>query len=207
MPIIKDKYKGKGSQTRSKFLTRSKDKAISESVPVGISTEQKRELLKESYRSAPENKNQTTLKATVATTTQAGVVSQASSTEEQTKESNINSFNFKETNTVKSLFTLNEGNTLNNMIIHNYNSGGAASTIGVHWSSGDQTNISFTVSSGVITATTGATSTCLFSGQIPYLASIDLGSILNTVFKNVNKDIYFYVVSSLVGPSVTYSIS
>ena len=44
MPIIKDKYGAKGSQTRSKFLTRSKNKAISDSVPEGLSTQQKQEL-------------------------------------------------------------------------------------------------------------------------------------------------------------------
>ena len=198
MPIIKDKYGGKGSQTRSKFLTRSKNRAISESVPVGISTEQKRELLKESYRSNPENKNQTTLKAT-------SISAISSSAAPQVKESVVDGFNFISANAVKSLFTLSKGDTLNNIAIHNYNGSSAASTIGVYWSSGDQTNISFTVSSGVITATTGAIATCLFSGEIPYLTSIDLGGILNTIFKNVNKDIYFYVVSSVVGPSVTYS--
>ena len=50
MPIIKDKYEAKGSQTRSKFLKRSENRAISDPVPSGLSTQQKQELAKEAYR-------------------------------------------------------------------------------------------------------------------------------------------------------------
>jgi hypothetical protein len=193
MPIIKDKYKSKGSQTRSKFLTRSKNKAISEPVPTGVTTEQKRELLKESYRADSENRNQTNIRTT-SITEDSGI-----------KQSNVTGFNFITADSVKSLFTLNEGETLNNIVIHNYNESSASSAIGVYWSSGDQTNISFAVSSGIILRTIGATSVCLFSGRVPFLTSIDLGDVVNSLFKNVNKNIYFYVVSSLAGPSVTFS--
>jgi len=60
MPIIKDKYGAKGSQTRSKFLTRTENKATTEPAPLGVSTEQKRELFKDTYRVNPKNKGQVT---------------------------------------------------------------------------------------------------------------------------------------------------
>jgi len=194
MPIIKDKYEGKGSKTRSKFLTRSKNKAISEPVPTGITTQQKQELFKESYRASSKNRSQTSIKTSVEGSF-------------QERESNINNFIVISANSVKSLFTLNKGDTLNNMLIHNFNGLSSSSTIGVYWSYGDQSNISFTVSNGVITATTGATATCLVSLPMPYLSSVDLGDVLSSLFKNVNKNIYFYVVSQVAGPSITYSMS
>ena len=47
MPIIKDKYGAKGSATRSKYQTRKKNKAIMEPAPVGVGTDQKKELFKD----------------------------------------------------------------------------------------------------------------------------------------------------------------
>ena len=102
MPIIKDKYAGKGSQTRSRFLTRSKDRAVTESAPVGLTTEQKRELEKEAYRANPSNKTQ------VSTTTPISV-SQGITTPSEEKIGNITGYNFVEANKAILLFTLNIG--------------------------------------------------------------------------------------------------
>ena len=200
MPIIKDKYAGKGSQTRSRFLTRSKDRAVTESAPVGLTTEQKRELEKESYRANPSNKTQ------VSTTTPTSI-SQGITTPPEEKIGNITGYNFVEANKAILLFTLNIGDTLNNIYITNANVDAAASVVSLNWSSGDQTNIDFEVASGRINATSGAISTSLFSANMPYGASANLGEVLRTIFKNVQKDIYFYVATQTVGVSITYSIT
>jgi len=201
MPIIKDKYGAKGSQTRSKYVTRTENRARMESAPVGLSTEQKREIEKQAYRRAPENKNQTSVAATsidpiVAQTQPA--VSQGSST--------VNSLNIGTTG-VQSLFSLNVGDTLNNIVIHNYNNSSAPSNIGIYWSSGDQSNITFTESSGVITATSGGFSTCIFATSVPYLTSVSLEDSIQSMFKKVNKEIFFYATSQITGPSITFSIT
>jgi len=137
---------------------------------------------------------------------QTSVKSSTVSLSSETNESLVGSFNFTTANSAKLLLTLNKGETLNNIVIHNYNASSAAATIGVYWSSGDQSKIAFTVSSGVVTATTGANSTCIFSSSFPYLSAVDLRETVSTLYKKVNKDISFYVVSSIVGPSISYSV-
>ena len=54
MPIIKDKYGARGSQTRSKFITRKQNPAIQQEAPTGLSTAQKEEINKQNYRATPE---------------------------------------------------------------------------------------------------------------------------------------------------------
>jgi len=203
MPIIKDKYRGKGSQTRSKFLTRSNNKAISNPVFTEGSTEQKKEILKDSYRSNPENKNQITNTSPVISGK--GLITPTAS--HKVIERNVNGFSFTAVNEVNLLFSLKKGDSLHGIMLHSYTADGADVTAGIYWSSGDQDNISFTVSSGIITETKGAINTCLFSSSMPANISVDLEPIVSSLFKNVNQEIFFYVVSSLAGPSITYSTS
>tara|TARA_R100000458_G_scaffold59744_1_gene71510 strand:+ start:691 stop:1311 length:621 start_codon:yes stop_codon:yes gene_type:complete len=204
MPIIKDKYRAKGSQTRSRFLTQAKNRAVIQPTPSGVSTEQKRELFKDTYRVDPKNKGQVTTVGGPNTSVSSGGVTSAPIEEPV---SNINNLNFGTANSAELLLTLNEGDTLNNIVIHNYNGSSASSNISLYWSSGNQENISFTISSGIVTATSGAPSTCLFSNSFPYLSSIDLSDTVSSIFKNVNKTIYIYAVSSVTGPSITYSMT
>tara|TARA_R100000458_G_C8249203_1_gene226491 strand:- start:805 stop:1401 length:597 start_codon:yes stop_codon:yes gene_type:complete len=194
MPIIKDKYGAKGSQTRSKFLTRSKNKAISDSVPEGLSTQQKQELAKESYRANAANRSQ---------------ISNLSSSDvlpiETKPQSFISRFSISLANQADLIFTLNAGSTLNDIIIHNYNAGGTASTINLYWTTGDQDGAAFTVSSGVITASKPMTLTNLFGDSFSYNGTVSLGDMVNRSFKNVSKDIHFYCTSSVAGPNITIS--
>ena len=60
MPIIKDKYGGKGSQTRSKYLSRDKNKAFANPPILENTTEQKKEILKNNYREDAQNINEIT---------------------------------------------------------------------------------------------------------------------------------------------------
>tara|TARA_R100000234_G_C4978065_1_gene169422 strand:+ start:77 stop:667 length:591 start_codon:yes stop_codon:yes gene_type:complete len=188
-----DKYRQKGSQTRSRFLSRSKNRAITNAAPTGMSEQQKREITKEAYRANPENKGQ------------------ISNLNVATKNIGLNILNnltiasTSFVNTLVSLTSLQKGDSLKSLILHNYNGGSAALTMSVYWSYGDQTNLTPTISSGVVTASKGAVLTALFSASIPYLASVDLSEMLSAPFHDVSKDVYFYVVASNTGPTITYS--
>jgi len=194
MPIIKDKYEGKGSQTRSKFLTRKENKAMSAQAPSGLSEQQKREIAKNSYRANPENSAQ---------------ISNISSNINPVGLNIVNNLiiDSTKTNILIPLVSILKGGSLNSLIINNFNGSSAAATMGVHWSYGDQSRLTPTISSGVVTASKGAELNCIFQGSVPYLAGVDLSQITNTAFKDVSKAIYFYITSSQAGPTITFSTS
>jgi len=189
MPIIKDKYESKGSQTRSKYLTRKKNKAITEAAPTGLSTQQKQELAKENYRSSNQSRGQS---ATVIST----------NIENQTI---LSRFNITTANNADLIFTLNTNSSLKNIIIHNYNTGSLSSTINLYWTTSVQDNAVFTVSNGIITNSNPITLTSLFGDSFPHSATISLRDMVEKTFENVSKEIYFYCTSSVAGPSITIS--
>ena len=187
MPIIKDKY-GKGSQDRSKFLTRTINKAISNPVPTGISSQQKKELEKESYRFANVNINETALGHSTQNLSQ------------------IKGFNFTAVNTVYQILALSPGDKIKNIVINN-NSGTTAGVVSLYWSNSDQQSAAFTVSTGVITAFTGITLYSLFSESFTTYSTVSLGDAVSHVFEGLNRTIYLYAVSSTDDPSLTISYS
>ena len=194
MPIIKDKYGARGSQTRSKFITRKQNPAIQQDAPTGLSTEQKEEINKQTYRATPEGQK----------------TSSISSPTSQILQNNfkINYTSLSNTNTVTQLFKLTKGDSLQDIVIHNYYSSASASlnnTISIYWSTGNQLNGSFTVSGGLITAFTGISMVRLFGSSFPHLATISLRDALANTFQNVSKDIYFYGVVLYAGPDITHS--
>ena len=188
-----DKYRQKGSQTRSRFLSRTKNKAIINTAPTGMSEQQKREVVKEAYRANPEN------------------IGQISNLNVTTKNIGLNIIdnltiaNTSLVNTLVSLVSLQKGHSLKSLILHNYNGGSAAITMSVYWSYGDQTNLTPSISSGVVTSSKGAALTALFSASFPYLATVDLSEMVRAPFADVSKEVYFYVVASNTGPTITYS--
>ena len=197
MPIIKDKYGARGSQTRSKFITRKQNPAIQQDAPTGLSTAQKEEINKQNYRATPEGQKTSS-------------VSPISSPTSQILQNNfkINYSSFSSVNTVQELFKLNKGDSLQDIVIHNYHSSEATTsinTISIYWSAGNQLNGSFTVSGGLITAFTGINMVRLFGSSFPHLATVSLRDALANTFQNVSKDIYFYGVVLYAGPDITYS--
>lgn len=187
MPIIKDKY-GKGSQDRSKFLTRTNNKALINSVPTGINALQKKELEKESYRSTGVNKNETAI----------GHVVQSKST--------LKGFNIPTANEVNQIFTISPGIKIKNIIINN-NSSSESGVISLYWSGKSQQDATFTVSSGVVTAVTGITLYSIFSETFLPHSTITLEHLISGVFEKLNKEAYLYIVSSIAGPTITISYS
>ena len=193
MPIIKDKYGARGSQTRSKFITRKQNPAIQQEAPTGLSTAQKEEINKQNYRATPEGQK----------TSSVSPISQILQNNFK-----INYSSFSNVNTVQELFKLNKGDSLQDIVIHNYHSSEATTsinTISIYWSAGNQLNGSFTVSGGLITAFTGINMVRLFGSSFPHLATVSLRDALANTFQNVSKDIYFYGVVLYAGPDITYS--
>ena len=200
MPIIKDKYGAKGSKTRSKFVTRTENPAIQQDTPTGLSTAQKEEINKQNYRASAAGQKTSSLSPKSQTLDIADTV-----VKDNFK---INYTSISVANTVTRLFKLSEGDSLQDIVIHNYHSTAASTlnnTISIYWSTGNQLNGSFTVSGGLITAFTGINMVRLFGSEFPHLATISLRDALVNTFQNVSKDIYFYGVALYAGPDITYA--
>ena len=200
MPIIKDKYGARGSQTRSKFITRKQNPAIQQEAPTGLSTAQKEEINKQNYRATPEGQKTSSISPILSPTSPISQILQ--------NNFKINYSSFSSVNTVQELFKLNKGDSLQDIVIHNYHSSEATTsinTISIYWSAGNQLNGSFTVSGGLITAFTGINMVRLFGSSFPHLATVSLRDALANTFQNVSKDIYFYGVVLYAGPDITYS--
>jgi len=195
MPIIKDKYGAKGSRTRSNFVTRKNNPAIEQETPTGISTAQKEEINKQNYRASAAGQKTSSIVP----------VESILLDKDNFK---INYKSISAANTVTQLFKLNKGDSLQDIVIHNYHStasSDANNTISIYWSAGEQVNGTFTVSNGLITAFSGINMVRLFGSQFPYLGTVNLREALINAFQHISKDIYFYGVARYEGPDVTFS--
>ena len=63
MPLIKDKYRSRGSDIRSKFVVRTENRAIENPTPIGMSTEQIQEIETKKYRENPANASQISIRS------------------------------------------------------------------------------------------------------------------------------------------------
>jgi len=193
MPIIKDKYGAKGSQTRSKFVTRTQNPATNQDIPTGLSTAQKEEINKQNYRASPEGQKTSSVLPSAGT----------SVVQDNFK---VNYKSISAANTVTQLFKLTKGESLQDIVIHNYTgSTSLDNIISIYWSAGEQTNGIFTASGGLITAFSGISMVRLFASTFPLRATLNLRDAVANTFKNVSKDIYFYGVANYAGPDVTYA--
>ena len=187
MPIIKDKY-GKGSQTRSKYLTRDINKAITTNAPTGLTTAQKNEISKEAYRSLPENITEGYLSPSY---------------------NRVNIFQPTVVDTVQEAFILQPGNSLNSLIISNVNGTAANQKIGLYVGYVNQSTFNFTLSSGVLISKGNEDGqlSAVFVQSIPYGVTIDLTDTVSGLFKNVNKILYFYTTVQNLGATITYNVT
>ena len=187
MPLIKDKYRAKGANTRSKYITRKKNKAIvTDSITSTIqTTEQKQSLSSEKTRF--ETPGSTTYGTSQTDAIQSTILGTKLST----------------ANSVNNIFNLNKGESLKDIIISHY-LGDTSSVISLHWSLYPISNLTFTVSTGIITAATGGTVYRLFTDTFTSSSTLSLNSdnMFNS-FVNVSKNVYFYAVCSVVGPEIT----
>jgi len=190
MPIIKDKYKAKGSDIRSKFVTRSENRAVINPTPLGLSTEQIQEIETKKYRENPTNASQVSIKP--------------QATKDSPIYSALGSANVSALNAAKLIITLKSGFILNDIIINNTSS--SSNLVSLAWSSGSQENASMTASGGLITSSNNNAIT-FFSATFTPEASVSLSEIVSNIFKNVNKDVYIYALTSASGNvNITYNI-
>ena len=178
MALIKDKYR-KSSKGRSRYLVDRKVVTTPTAISPYKTTEQK---LSESATIRRIEKDITTIKNV----------------------NNISGRTLVTANTVENIFTLDTGSTLKDIIINHYHGSGTSSVISLHWSFKSIKDLTFTVSTGVITAVTGGNLFRLFTDTFTSPTTLSLASngLFNT-FENVNKPIYFYAVCSVLGPTFT----
>ena len=191
MPIIKDKYKAKGSDIRSKFVTRSENRAIINPTPLGLSTEQTQEIETKKYRENPANASQVSIRP--------------QATKDSLVYSSLGSANVSVLNTAKLIIILKSGSALNDIVINNTST--SSNLVSLAWSSGSQENASITASGGLISYSNNNATTFFSATFIPE-ASVSLWEIVSNIFKNVNKDVYIYALTSASGNvNITYNIS
>ena len=195
MPIIKDKYGAKGTSPRSKFVTRKFNKAI-ESTPVpvdALNTSQKQADVTNLIRvSSGTSSSPSAVTSVVAPTAAAAKISM------------ISGLSFGTVNEVENIFTLKKGESIMDIIISHYHSSSTTSVFGLYWSSSPEKDLTFTISSGVITAVTGGNIFRLVTESLPTGTTLSLASsgMFNT-FNNMSTDIYFYSLCSVLGPELT----
>jgi len=129
-----------------------------------------------------------------------------SKTKRKEDSSKTNSFVPSAINTVYELTAIQTEESLNDILISHYNASDTESKISIHWSTIPINKLSFTVSSGLITATTGGITTRLLSTTIPSESSFTLSAFLETnknLFRNDDKVVYLYVVCSVLGVEFT----
>jgi len=178
MPLIKDKY-SKSSKSRSRYVVDRKVVTTPTPVSPYKTTEQK---LSEAAVARRIEKDTTTIKNT----------------------NSISGRTLSTANKVENIFTIDTGSTLKDIVISHYHGSGTSSVISLHWSSVPNQELTFTVSTGVITAATGGSVFRLFTDTFTSPTTLSLASngLFNT-FENVRNPIYFYAVCSVLGPTFT----
>ena len=178
MALIKDKY-SRSSKSRSRYLVDRKAATTPIATSPYKTTEQK---LSESATIRRIEKDTTSIKNI----------------------NNISGRTLVTANIVENIFTLDTGSTLKDIVINHYHESGTSSVMSLHWSFKSIEDLTFTVSTGVITAVTGGNLFRLFTDTFASPTTLSLGSngLFNT-FENVNKPIYFYAVCSVLGPTLT----
>tara|TARA_R100001086_G_scaffold7631_1_gene4441 strand:- start:17 stop:613 length:597 start_codon:yes stop_codon:yes gene_type:complete len=196
MPYIKDKYKAKGGNVRSSYVNRKENPAIKEAAPVGLSNQQRDQINAENFRATSNESAQNQLVATGLQTTTTATAEPLS---------HLKGFVIQEANVVQEILTLQQGSSLNNIIIHNTYTANAV--INIYWSAGDQSQASFTVSTGNVTNFKGISLVTIFGNDFVANGTISLEHLVAATYKNVSNPITFYAVSSIAGPSITLSVN
>jgi len=191
MPIIKDKYKSKGDNIRSTYVNRKENRSIQESAPTGLTNQQRDQIAANDFRQRSKESART------------GATTEATLTDNVVT-SKVAGYVINEASKVQKLFTLQNGSTLNNVIIQNVHT--STANISLYWSHGDQSNATFTVSSDSATGQ-NVTIHKLFMESFTANATISLADLVNTTFRNVTSEVHFYALSSVAGVNITVSIT
>ena len=182
MPLIKNKFGAKGSKDRSKYVTRKIDRAIKNPDVV--------------------SKNETTAQKLSKQAKETRILNNDPS--KKIIPLSVSGVKLGTVNQVVNVFTLNPGESLKDLIISHYHTSGASTVVSLHWSNNPITDLTFTTTVGIITATTGGTTYRLMTESFIDSSTLALAnSGIFEGFEKVSKTQYFYMVCSVLGPEIT----
>jgi hypothetical protein len=176
MPIIKDKYEAKGSQSRSKFVTRSESNPLKP-----LNTQQIQAQITNEIRDI---KTPNILKEAV-------------------DGKKLTGYTLNTINTLSEIVQLSAGEYLSNIIISGLASD-VTTIISLYWSASPLADINVSILNGIIQASKGSAITRILSCDFIRNATISLegdGSLKD--FGNFNKDVYIYALTNIAGQDFT----
>ena len=187
MPIIKDKYGAKGSQSRSKYVTRSTIEPL-DILQNNLSTQQ---FQAEQTIKIRELQNPS-------------VISEIKTTPLYDSGKEMIGVTLNTINTLQEVTIINKGEYLSNILVGGIVSGGTNTIISLYWSYYSLDSIVASISDGIIDGTKGSAITRVFSYNLNSNATISLsGDDELKDFGNFSKDVYIYALTNLAGQDFT----
>jgi len=187
MPIIKDKYGAKGSQSRSKYVTRSTIEPL-DVLQNNLSTEQ---FQAEQTIKIRELQNPS-------------VISEIKTTPLYDSGKEMIGVTLNTINTLQEVTIINKGEYLSNVLVGGIVSGGTNTIISLYWSYYSLDSIKVSISGGIIDGIKGSAITRIFSYNLNSNATISLsGDDELKDFGNFSKDVYIYALTNLAGQDFT----
>ena len=197
MPIIKDKYSAKGGNIRSKYVRKEFSNNTIQSELENANNIQSQSQLSTGQKQAEQTRN---IKNIIKTSGE-GVDLSRNTVQ---KHSSISGVVLSVADTVQNIAILSKGEILNDIIISYYNAATSETTVSMYWSTDPANELTFTTSSGIITAVEGGDIYRLFTEIMPSSSTMSLSNngLFNS-FNNISKNIYFYALSSATGTELT----
>tara|TARA_R110002020_G_scaffold99566_3_gene236103 strand:+ start:228 stop:812 length:585 start_codon:yes stop_codon:yes gene_type:complete len=190
MPIIKDKYGAKGDSPRSRY------EKLSTTTPVDTSklnTGQKQEVAANIARLE--------LGTNISRINPTDSVSVSS--QDTVRPRSIEGFKPPVANTVEVAFTLEANQNIEDILISHHHSSGTSAVVGLYWSVTPKADLAITLAGNGLTAIPRQSLFRILTESFPSGSSICLRGYGAESFSNIDKVIYFYVVCSVVGPTIT----
>ena len=189
MPIIKDKYGAKGSQSRSKFVTREFNRAIvTETINTPLNTEQiqAEKTIKIRELEAP------------------SILSELKTIPVHDDSKEMIGLTLDTINKLQEIVVLTKGDYLSNILVGGIVTEEANTVISLYWSYYSLENIIVAINNGIIIDSKGSTITRIFSYDLNSNATISLGSDNELKdFGNFNKDVYIYALTNTIKQDFT----
>tara|TARA_R110002153_G_scaffold89394_1_gene218891 strand:+ start:1135 stop:1716 length:582 start_codon:yes stop_codon:yes gene_type:complete len=186
MPIIQDKYGAKGSQSRSKYVTRSGGQSLLLTQD-NLNTEQLQSIKTKQIRELE----------------QPTVLSKIDSVHVSDNKKEMIGVTLNTINSLQEIVVVSKGEYLSNILVGGI-VGGANTVISLYWSYYSLDSISTAISNGIITTSKGSSITRIFSYNLNSNATINLsGDNELKDFGNFNKDVYIYALTNSEGQDFT----
>ena len=186
MPIIKDKYGAKGSQSRSKYITRSGGMSV-ELPQDNLNTEQLQAIKTKQIRELE----------------QPTILSKIDSVPISDNKREMIGITLNTINSLQEIAIVSKGEYLSNILVGGI-VGGANTIISLYWSYYLLDSFNLSISDGVITASKGSSITRIFSYDLTSNATISLsGDNELKDFGNFSKDVYIYALTNSEGQDFT----